>query len=113
MEENKLHLCNFQIENLSKVGSCLDTMGHKNENETVGVSPCHNLGGHQFFSLSENNELRKDALCLDADNLSSPIKLFICHGQGGNQRWLYDEKVERLKTVLCFVSLTTFSIFSD
>lgn len=73
-------------------------MGHKNENETVGVSPCHNLGGNQFFMLSENNELRRDILCLDADKLPGPIKLIRCHGQGGNQRWVYDEKV-KIKTI--------------
>lgn len=78
---------------MSEVGLCLDTMGHKKQNETVGVSGCHNLGGNQFFMLSENNEMRWDNMCLDASELMGAIKLYRCHGLEGNQKWIYDEKV--------------------
>lgn len=72
---------------------CLDTFGHKKQNDTITIGDCHDSGGFQFFIVGENGEIRVDHMCIDASELFGRIRLFKCHGEGGNQKWVYDEEV--------------------
>lgn len=62
---------------------CLDTLGKKN---SVGIFPCQNGGGNQFFSFSRENELRNENFCLLANSLSFNIEMKPCSG-GNNEKW--------------------------
>lgn len=88
---------------MAESGHCLDTLGHRKQNETIGISKCHNFGGNQFFIISENDEIRVDTLCVDASQLLGPIMLWHCHGEGGNQKWVYDNKVSKMKSVYSLI----------
>lgn len=91
--DNVINFTLLQFDNIGKAGNCLDTLGHRDAGDTVGVSTCHNLGGNQLFMISEADEIRKNNLCLDGTQISAVVKLLVCHGHGGNQKWVYNENV--------------------
>lgn len=67
----------------------------------VGLYPCHNQGGNQYWLLSKEGEIRRDEACVDF--AGSDVILYPCHGTRGNQLWLYDDKVS------CPLSLPFFA----
>lgn len=49
----------------------------------MGVWPCHNQGGNQYWLWSKQGEIRRDDSCLDFTG--SEVILYPCHGARGNQ----------------------------
>ncbi|XP_046388816.1 polypeptide N-acetylgalactosaminyltransferase 1 isoform X2 [Ischnura elegans] len=72
---------------------CLDNLQRNERNEyNLGVYHCHDqLYSSQFFSLSNDGELRREDVCADVPSQSGPdqrkVKMMKCHGLGGNQAW--------------------------
>lgn len=74
---------------------CIDSPAkEENLNKFVGLFPCHNLGGNQYWSLSKTGEIRRDEYCLDSSGLE--VILFACHGSRGNQLWQYQHENKML-----------------
>jgi len=74
---------------------CIDSPAKKGDmHKPVGVYPCHNQGGNQYWMLSKQGEIRRDESCLDF--ASKDVILFSCHGGGGNQNWEYSHERKRL-----------------
>ncbi|KAI1288152.1 putative polypeptide N-acetylgalactosaminyltransferase 9 [Halotydeus destructor] len=70
---------------------CLDSPAHKGDMyKAVGLYPCHNQGGNQYWLLSKEGEIRRDEACLDYSG--KEIILYPCHGTKGNQLWIYEDK---------------------
>ncbi|XP_062564924.1 putative polypeptide N-acetylgalactosaminyltransferase 9 isoform X1 [Armigeres subalbatus] len=68
--------------------TCLDAPGgKKNLRKPVGLYPCHNQGGNQYWMLSKTGEIRRDEACLDY--AGQDVILYPCHGSKGNQYWNY------------------------
>ena len=61
----------------------------------VGLLPCHNHGGNQYWMLSKQGEIRQDEACLDF--AGTDVILYPCHGSKGNQYWQYDHDDSTLK----------------
>lgn len=78
--------------------NCLDTLGRKN-NENLGMSYCHGLGGNQVFAYTKRQQVMSDDNCLDAASPDGPVKLVRCHGMGGNQAWIYNDEDRTLKHI--------------
>jgi polypeptide N-acetylgalactosaminyltransferase len=51
--------------------------------KAVGLWPCHNQGGNQYWMFSKQGEIRRDEACLDF--AGSDVILYPCHGSKGNQ----------------------------
>jgi len=67
---------------------CLDSAIRPNDlHKPVGLWPCHNQGGNQYWMLSKSGEIRRDEACLDYGGQG--VIIYPCHGQKGNQDWLY------------------------
>jgi len=74
---------------------CVDSPAKKGDmHKAVGLYPCHNQGGNQYWMLSKQGEIRRDEACLDFS--SKDVILFSCHGGGGNQQWEYSHERRRL-----------------
>ncbi|XP_052902160.1 putative polypeptide N-acetylgalactosaminyltransferase 9 isoform X1 [Anopheles moucheti] len=70
--------------------TCLDAPGGKrNLRKPVGLYPCHNQGGNQYWMLSKTGEIRRDEACLDY--AGDDVVLYPCHGSRGNQYWNYSD----------------------
>lgn len=68
---------------------CLDSPAKKNDyHKPIGLYPCHNQGGNQYWLLSKDGEIRRDEACLDY--AGKDVILYPCHGSKGNQLWIYD-----------------------
>jgi len=75
---------------------CIDSPATADSlHKKVGLWPCHNQGGNQYWMLSKNGEIRRDEACLDY--AGSQIILYPCHGSKGNQLWVYNDKTQTLK----------------
>ena len=75
---------------------CIDSAAQpKDLHKPVGLWPCHNQGGNQYWLWSKNGEIRRDEQCLDYNG--SEVILYPCHGSRGNQWWLYDTNTRLLK----------------
>jgi len=76
----------------SKGGSremCADSAAKKTDlNKKVGLYPCHNQGGNQYWMLSKEGEIRRDEACFDYSG--KEVNLYSCHGGKGNQQWEYN-----------------------
>jgi len=79
-------------------GTCLDTMGKK-ENDKVGLFSCHGMGGNQVWAYTGNDEVRCDDICLDVASRGADVMMIKCHHQKGNQMWNYDEQTKQLRHV--------------
>ncbi|XP_055328880.1 uncharacterized protein LOC129581693 [Paramacrobiotus metropolitanus] len=82
-----------EVRNEADAGKyCMDAMeDHENQkstNLTIDVWPCHGQGGNQYFSYSNDSEIRRDDNCLDFSG--NRVKLYPCHGSRGNQHWVHD-----------------------
>lgn len=75
---------------------CIDSPA-KSENlhKPVGLWPCHNQGGNQYWMLSKQGEIRRDEACLDY--AGTDVILYPCHGSKGNQYWQYNHEDNTLK----------------
>lgn len=75
---------------------CLDSAAHKSDlHKPVGLYPCHNQGGNQYWLLSKEGEIRRDEACLDFSG--KDVILYPCHGSRGNQLWIYDPESKQVK----------------
>uniref|UniRef100_A0A1Q3G2H7 Polypeptide N-acetylgalactosaminyltransferase n=1 Tax=Culex tarsalis TaxID=7177 RepID=A0A1Q3G2H7_CULTA len=76
--------------------TCLDAPGgKKNLRKPVGLYPCHNQGGNQYWMLSKTGEIRRDEACLDY--AGQDVILYPCHGSKGNQYWNYSPSSRLLR----------------
>lgn len=76
--------------------TCLDAPGgKKNLRKPVGLYPCHNQGGNQYWMLSKTGEIRRDEACLDY--AGQDVILYPCHGSKGNQFWSYSPSTHLLR----------------
>lgn len=76
--------------------TCLDAPGGKrNLRKPVGLYPCHNQGGNQYWMLSKTGEIRRDEACLDY--AGDDVVLYPCHGSRGNQYWNYSDDTHLLR----------------
>uniref|UniRef100_A0A224XLV8 Polypeptide N-acetylgalactosaminyltransferase n=1 Tax=Panstrongylus lignarius TaxID=156445 RepID=A0A224XLV8_9HEMI len=78
--------------------NCLDTLGRKN-NDILGMSYCHGLGGNQVFAYTKRQQIMSDDNCLDAASMDGPVKLVRCHGMGGNQAWVFNREDGTIKHI--------------
>ena len=87
-------VCSGEIRNL-RINYCIDSAA-QNEDlyKPVGIWPCHNQEGNQFWMLSRTGEIRRDENCLDYDG--NDVLLYPCHGLQGNQFWEYDPEMQFL-----------------
>eukprot|EP00092_Neocalanus_flemingeri_P005465 GFUD01005893.1.p1 GENE.GFUD01005893.1~~GFUD01005893.1.p1 ORF type:complete len:612 (+),score=116.80 GFUD01005893.1:189-2024(+) len=84
---------------------CIDSAAKKGDmHKPVGLYPCHNQGGNQYWMMSKQGEIRRDEACLDF--ASKDVILFSCHGGGGNQHWEYSHEKMRLHHVVSKKCLT-------
>jgi len=75
---------------------CVDSAAKREDlHKAVGLWPCHNQGGNQYWMLSKQGEIRRDEACLDY--AGSDVILYPCHGSKGNQYWMYDHVDSTLK----------------
>ncbi|XP_043202411.1 putative polypeptide N-acetylgalactosaminyltransferase 9 isoform X1 [Amphibalanus amphitrite] len=86
-----------EVRNLALGGStCLDSAARRQDlHKPVGLFPCHNQGGNQFWMLSKEGEIRRDEACMDYSG--SEVVLYPCHGSKGNQFWTYDPKTHYIQ----------------
>ncbi|RWS31791.1 putative polypeptide N-acetylgalactosaminyltransferase 9-like protein [Leptotrombidium deliense] len=75
---------------------CLDSAARKQDmHKPIGLYPCHNQGGNQYFLLSKEGEIRRDEACLDY--AGKDVVLYPCHGAKGNQLWIYNDSLHQIK----------------
>lgn len=86
-----------EMRNLGYGGrTCLDSPARKKDlKKAVGLYPCHNQGGNQYFMLSKTGEIRRDEACLDY--AGSDVTLYPCHGSKGNQFWTYNADTSQIR----------------
>uniref|UniRef100_U5EVC4 Polypeptide N-acetylgalactosaminyltransferase n=1 Tax=Corethrella appendiculata TaxID=1370023 RepID=U5EVC4_9DIPT len=76
--------------------TCMDSpAGKKNLRKPVGLYPCHNQGGNQYWMYSKTGEIRRDEACLDY--AGQDIVLYPCHGSKGNQMWNYSPQTKQVR----------------
>ncbi|XP_066908636.1 putative polypeptide N-acetylgalactosaminyltransferase 9 [Halyomorpha halys] len=87
----------FKVRNLGYGGkTCLDSPARKNNmHKPVGLYPCHNMGGNQYWMLSKEGEIRRDEACLDY--AGQDVILYPCHGSKGNQLWIYNHETNTIQ----------------
>ena len=75
---------------------CVDSAAKREDlHKAVGLWPCHNQGGNQYWMLSKQGEIRRDEACLDY--AGSDVILYPCHGSKGNQHWIYNHHDSTLR----------------
>jgi len=75
---------------------CIDSPGKREDlHKPVGLWPCHNQGGNQYWMLSKQGEIRRDEACLDF--AGTDVILYPCHGSKGNQYWQYSHADSTLR----------------
>jgi polypeptide N-acetylgalactosaminyltransferase len=75
---------------------CVDSAAKREDlHKAVGLWPCHNQGGNQYWMLSKQGEIRRDEACLDY--AGSDVILYPCHGSKGNQHWIYNHHDSTMK----------------
>uniref|UniRef100_A0A0N5AZX6 Polypeptide N-acetylgalactosaminyltransferase n=1 Tax=Syphacia muris TaxID=451379 RepID=A0A0N5AZX6_9BILA len=67
---------------------CLDTLGHR-ENQLIGVSNCHGIGGNQAWSFTFKGEIRSDEVCLTPTSDNS-LKIEKCSPVSVNTSHQFD-----------------------
>ena len=62
---------------------CVESAAKREDlHKSVGLWPCHNQGGNQYWMLSKTGEIRRDESCLDY--AGADVILYPCHGSKGN-----------------------------
>jgi len=88
---------------------CIDSHVKPDDmHKPVGLWPCHNQGGNQYWLMSKTGELRRDDTCIDFGG--KDVILYPCHGQRGNQWWIF---IQEEKTLKHAVSRKCLSISED
>ncbi|XP_054162032.1 putative polypeptide N-acetylgalactosaminyltransferase 9 [Oppia nitens] len=78
---------------------CVDSPARKSEfHKPIGLYPCHNQGGNQYWLFSKEGEIRRDEACLDF--AGKDVILYPCHGSKGNQHWIYNNDLHQIKHVV-------------
>jgi len=95
--------------------SCIDSLGHR-DGATIGLYPCHEQGGNQFFHWTAMYEFRQNEEdCLDARYADlNNVYMEKCHEMGGNQKWelRQDGHVFHHGTGLCLEAKTKGNAYS-
>ncbi|XP_055619694.1 putative polypeptide N-acetylgalactosaminyltransferase 9 isoform X2 [Toxorhynchites rutilus septentrionalis] len=77
-------------------GLCIDSAAKPEDMHTpLGIWPCHQAGGNQYWMLSKTGEIRRDEACLDY--AGQDVILYPCHGSKGNQFWNYSPSSRLLR----------------
>ncbi|XP_052565149.1 putative polypeptide N-acetylgalactosaminyltransferase 9 isoform X2 [Culex pipiens pallens] len=77
-------------------GLCIDSAAKPEDMHTpLGIWPCHQAGGNQYWMLSKTGEIRRDEACLDY--AGQDVILYPCHGSKGNQYWNYSPSSRLLR----------------
>eukprot|EP00092_Neocalanus_flemingeri_P074982 GFUD01092815.1.p1 GENE.GFUD01092815.1~~GFUD01092815.1.p1 ORF type:complete len:654 (-),score=135.57 GFUD01092815.1:284-2245(-) len=99
-----------EIKNINSIPQqCIDSHVRPNDmHKPVGLWPCHDQGGNQYWLMSKTGEIRRDDACLDYGG--TDVILYPCHGARGNQWWLFNEDDKSLKHA---VSRKCLSISED
>ena len=64
---------------------CVDSAAKKEDlHKAVGLWPCHNQGGNQYWMFSKTGEIRRDEACLDY--AGTDVILYPCHGSKGQSQ---------------------------
>lgn len=90
-----------EIRNFGGTGykMCIDSAAKRGDmHKPVGLYPCHNQGGNQFWLFSKNGEIRRDEACMDY--AGHDVILYPCHGSKGNQLWSYDDDLKQIRHVI-------------
>nr|CAD7595655.1 unnamed protein product [Timema genevievae] len=76
---------------------CLDTMGHLVDS-TVGVYLCHDTGGNQEWTLTQDGHIKHHDVCLTLPDYQkgTPLVMKMCEGLDG-QRWHHVDNSGLLK----------------
>jgi len=95
-------LASGELRNVAGAGPgremCADSPAKKGDmNKPVGLYPCHNQGGNQYWMLSKEGEIRRDDSCFDFSG--GQVNLYGCHGGKGNQHFEYNHESTRLRHV--------------
>lgn len=78
---------------------CLDTLG-KDEHSAIqlGVYFCQGgVSANQVFSLSKNDELRREDLCCTGSSEGQSIYMHSCSVDSTNQKWKHDRTTGQIK----------------
>uniref|UniRef100_A0AAG5DK26 Polypeptide N-acetylgalactosaminyltransferase n=1 Tax=Anopheles atroparvus TaxID=41427 RepID=A0AAG5DK26_ANOAO len=75
---------------------CIDSAAKPEDmHSPLGVWPCHQAGGNQYWMLSKTGEIRRDEACLDY--AGDDVVLYPCHGSRGNQYWNFSADTHLLR----------------
>ncbi|THD21489.1 Polypeptide N-acetylgalactosaminyltransferase [Fasciola hepatica] len=84
-------------------GLCLDTLGRKIDESSIGVANCHGRGGNQLFVWTGKGEIQSAVGCMAPDPSQSTFRFLHCRRRTNtDQVFEYrDKKLIHVKSGLC------------